>query len=248
MATIFTHLPLKTMRLSQAFGLDFRREDGKWFYKDMKDQAGNPLGLKGHDGWDLVCPSGSEVYAVSDGYVETEKSSGYGVTCRLFINTTADVQLEVVYGHLKEAVKTGPVKAGDLIALSDNTGNSTGNHLHLGIRMRVKEGSGWQVTNYANGFLGYMDPALFFPKTVFSLAVDRQYGLNEYTPGVPSWWEFQKTNAWFYKTQKRLMTTRERNAFRFGFYDIHTVLDPTRFWIWSTRTKPEAVKQGLLAK
>ena len=239
MAILFTRNPLERMKLIQPFGVNYLGGD---FYSKI----GIPSGR--HTGWDMSCLSGTPLYAVADGWCEAEKESGYGVNARLFIDTAPDVQLEVVYGHMQEVTKTGNVKAGDQIGLSDNTGYSTGAHLHWGIRTRVRQGSGWQVSNYDNGYFGYLDPALFFPKTVFELPVDRQYGNNEYTEGVPSWLKFQTTNAWFYWTFKRLMTTREMKAFRFGFHDLRTVLDPALFVVWSEWTKPEAIQRKLLKK
>lgn len=240
MAVIFTRTPLDRMELTQGFGREFTRPDGKPFYQS--------LGLKGHNGIDLACWSGTPVYAVADGWCEYESSNGYGNAAWLHVQTSADAQLQIVHGHLKEPGKTGSVKRGDVIAFSDNTGMSTGPHLHWGLRLRVRDGSGWSVLNYDNGYFGYMDPTAFLPKDTFAIPVDRQYGNNEYTPGVPSWLKFQETNWWFRKTQGRLMTTREMKAFRFGFWDLHTVLNKDKQTLWQTYTKPEAQKLGLIPK
>lgn len=83
-----------------------------------------------HTGIDLAMPMGTPLEAVMDGFVEmvgkAEKLGNY-VRIRLNDGTT------VTYGHLKEAlVKKGEsISGGDVIALSGNTGNSTGPHLHL---------------------------------------------------------------------------------------------------------------------
>lgn len=231
------------MKLLQPFGVDYVSDAAHPnFYAN--------IGLKkGHNGWDLSTSAlnGANVYAVYDGFCIEEKEPGYGVNARILIDVTPDIQLEVVYGHLEKVTKTGKVRAGELIALSDNTGYSTGPHLHFGVRMRVRTGSGFQVQNYDNGYFGYLDPVQFFPKDVFALPVDRRYGLTPYTPGVPSDLEFYKTNLWFWRTFKRLMTTQERNAFQFGFWDIRTVLDPAMYQIWSEMTKPEALKRNLVS-
>ena len=226
------------MRLTQPFGVNYLGGD---FYS----KVGIPSGL--HTGWDLSCVSGTPVYAVADGWCEVEKDSGYGVNARLFIEDYVDSQLEVVHAHLQEVIKTGEVKMGYQIAISDNTGYSTGPHLHWGIRKRIRSGSGWQVLNHDNGFFGYLDPAQFFPKSGFDLPVDRQYGLTVYTPGVPSeWYILVNARIPVWKQFRRLLTVREANALRFGFWDLRAVLEPAMFPIWSEITKMEAQKRGLV--
>lgn len=246
MAVIFTRNPLEKMKLVQGFGGDATGGalplpgGGNGGYAD--------LGLKGHNGWDLSTgPNGKKVFAVASGRVEKFVDSGYGVNARLLVPTSADVELECVYGHLQEVTKTGEVQAGEQIGLSDNTGISTGPHLHFGVRLRVRGPNGSsQVLDYHNGYFGYVDPHKFFPLGVFDLPVDKRYGNTPYTPGVPSDLEFYKTNVWFWKTFRRLMTTRERNAFQFGFWDLRTVLDSAMFDVWGYMSKPEAIKQGLV--
>src|SRR3972149_3051611 len=55
-----------------------------------------------------------------------------------------DGQFESIYGHFKQAlVSLGDVvEAGQLIGLADNTGNSSGAHLHLTLKKRG-DGSPW---------------------------------------------------------------------------------------------------------
>jgi murein DD-endopeptidase MepM/ murein hydrolase activator NlpD len=230
------------MVLTQPFGVDYLKNGGPGG-KSYAD-----IGLKdGHNGWDISCPSGTEVYACMDGeLLYTDNGTGYGRDVRI---RNKERGIEVVYGHLeKSLVPNGRVKEGDLIALSDNTGFSTGPHLHFGLRRIYyeKNGAGPYVLNYDNGYFGYVDPATYFPADLFALPVDRQYGLTNQTKGVPSEWEWQKTNIWFFTILKRLMTTRERNALRYGFWDVRTVLDPAMFPTWSEMTKPEAKKRGII--
>jgi murein DD-endopeptidase MepM/ murein hydrolase activator NlpD len=247
MALIFTHKPLETMKLVQGFGGDIT--GGALPIGDGKFGGYKELGLKGHNGFDLStgASNGKKVFAVHKGRVEMFKDSGYGVNARLIITVNADMELECVYGHLQEVTKTGEVQGGEQFAISDNTGISTGPHLHFGVRLRVRGPNGsTQVINYDNGYFGYVDPHQFFPLSVFNLPVDDQYGNTWQTPGVLSEWEWMKTNAWFYKTFMRLMTKQERNAFRYGFWDVRTVIDPAMFPIWSQMTKMEAQKQGIV--
>lgn len=75
----------------------------------------------------------SKVYAPADGYVVTASwASGYGN----FIMIKHSNNLYTCYGHLSSyKVKAGQtVKRGDVIAISGNTGVSSGPHLHWEVR------------------------------------------------------------------------------------------------------------------
>lgn len=94
----------------------------------------NPFGGRSsefHDGIDIACDYGSEVHATADGVItfagwdgaygrKVEIDHGYGI--------------KTFYGHnSKLLVNTGDrVKKGQVIALSGNSGRSTGPHLHYG--------------------------------------------------------------------------------------------------------------------
>jgi murein DD-endopeptidase MepM/ murein hydrolase activator NlpD len=221
--------PLEKMKLTQPFGVD-------WTGEDMYAK----LGMKGHNGWDLSCMTGTNIYAVMDGeMVYTEEPNGYGNDIRI-INKISG--LEVVYGHLKCAlVPNGIVAAGDLIATSDNTGLSTGPHLHIGVRKLKFTESGSQVLNYFNGYFGYLDPTEFFAPDVFALPVDRRYGLPEDARGYSDL-EWYKVAAWIWSVRKRLPSTQEKNALVWGRWDWRTVNDPAMFPLWSEMTKMKYLK------
>lgn len=236
---IFTRNPLDKMRLIQPFGVN---------YSDIPDFY-TKIGLKAHNGWDLSTDgvSGKPCYAVADGTViaEGDPSTGYGLNARLYVDNGVPYQLEVVYGHLQKVTKTGAVKIGDQIGECDNTGYSTGPHLHFGIRLVEWVNGNKQVLDYDNGYSGAVDPAQFFPKSVFDLPVDKKYG-NEGKPEVPSVLSFAPSFLYFLKTQKRGPTFQEYNALRFGFWDLRSVLDPAMYTVWTQYTKPEAVKLGIV--
>lgn len=91
----------------------------------------SPFGRGGdfHNGVDIKVPMASPVYAAGAGrVVEADTMAGYG----LRIVVAHDYGLETVYAHLKKVeVKPGqPVKRGQLIGLSGNSGRTTGAHLH----------------------------------------------------------------------------------------------------------------------
>lgn len=90
---------------------------------------------KWHKGIDYALPIGSEVKAAFDGVVRYSKYN-YGGYGELMILRHYN-GLETYYAHLsKRMFKSGDiVKAGEVIALSGNTGHSTGPHLHFEIRI-----------------------------------------------------------------------------------------------------------------
>ncbi|MFD4524473.1 peptidoglycan DD-metalloendopeptidase family protein [Streptomyces sp. NPDC058470] len=85
-----------------------------------------------HTGIDFPVPYGTTVMAATDGTVRTQWNSAYG---NMMIVTAMD-GTETWYCHLSSyQVASGTtVKAGDPIANSGNSGNSTGPHLHFEVR------------------------------------------------------------------------------------------------------------------
>ncbi|MFF4602067.1 peptidoglycan DD-metalloendopeptidase family protein [Streptomyces sp. NPDC001339] len=84
-----------------------------------------------HTGIDFPVSYGTPVLAATDGTVRTQWNTAYG---NMAIVTAPD-GTETWYCHLSSAkVRSGSVKAGDQIAYSGNSGNSTGPHLHFEVR------------------------------------------------------------------------------------------------------------------
>lgn len=175
--------PVKNLKLSLYPNGDVTQ----WFAENPKLYA--YMGLKGHNGIDIVRPYGEEMYAVEDGEVVSvkEEPTGYGMNVRILStrkNQNGNYNLWV-YGHnSKNLVKQGDkVIAGQPVALMGNTGfvvsgNTpfwkinpyAGTHLHIGLREVELTRSGWsydgsqikmQVINYENGFKGSIDPYPF---------------------------------------------------------------------------------------
>lgn len=90
-----------------------------------------------HTGLDISAKTGTPIKAISDGTVTSAKYSGsYGNLVKIDHGNG----VETWYAHTsKMYVKNGQkVKAGDTIAAVGSTGNSTGPHLHLEIRVNGK--------------------------------------------------------------------------------------------------------------
>lgn len=243
--------PLRVMRLTQPFGVD-------WTGVDLYRR----LGMAGHNGLDLRAAEGTDVFACFDGelYVDNEPPtnglpngyrSGYGINVRI---RSRELGLESIYGHLSETLRPhgGKVRAGDLVAKSGSTGISSGPHLHWGLREIAygAGGSGPTVLNAGNGFFGSIDPMPHLEPGTFDLPVDRGYGVRP----IMSDFQWYPTAAWFFgaiakvEGRRRLPTTREKKAFVYGAWDFRTVVDDAMFQVWSEMTKPEAIRRGIIRK
>jgi murein DD-endopeptidase MepM/ murein hydrolase activator NlpD len=87
-----------------------------------------------HQGIDIINDVGTSVYASADGVVNfTGRESGLGNT----ITLGHGYSTQTIYGHLsKILIREGQqVRRGQLIALSGNTGLSSGPHLHYEVRV-----------------------------------------------------------------------------------------------------------------
>ncbi|MFB7255274.1 M23 family metallopeptidase [Streptomyces nojiriensis] len=93
-------------------------------------QAGG-MWMSVHTGIDFPVSYGTPVMSATDGTVRTQYNSAYG---NMAIVTAPD-GTETWYCHLSSTkIRGGKVKAGDVIAYSGNSGNSTGPHLHFEVR------------------------------------------------------------------------------------------------------------------
>ncbi|MDT0444927.1 M23 family metallopeptidase [Streptomyces johnsoniae] len=98
-----------------------------------------------HSGQDFAVPVGTPVQAVHDGTVVKAggNGAGDGPAYGNAVVIKHDDDTFTQYAHLAEAdVKAGEkVEAGDEIATSGNTGNSSGPHLHFEVRTTADYGS-----------------------------------------------------------------------------------------------------------
>jgi len=113
-------------------------------------------GLNGHDGVDWACPNGTKLVSPVDGIVIAVKhdKGGYGTHVKIW---DKGQRACVLFGHMKSVnVRLWQsVKVGQLVGLSDNTGYSTGAHLHFGLCQT--NSFGFRI-NRNNGYLGWVNP------------------------------------------------------------------------------------------
>ena len=147
--------------------------DREWFYKQFSYDG---VPLRGHNGVDFGTPNGTDLLATFDGEVDTVgyEEKGFGNYVKL-----KHVWGDSIYGHMKSvSVKQGDTVAkGDKLGLSNNTGNSSGPHVHFGIRIYPnKRGDGWG---------GYCDPIPFMnPADVIIPDSIRSIGPTTPPPGM----------------------------------------------------------------
>jgi murein DD-endopeptidase MepM/ murein hydrolase activator NlpD len=128
------------------------------------------LGINGHNGIDVGVPTGTLVSAAHDGIVVFTGADGSGGETIILRTTEAydGVYYKTIYVHLKSG--TYKVKPGDVVttgqplAESNNTGWSSGPHLHFGLKPVARGENDWEWynTEQNNGFKGAIDPAPFF--------------------------------------------------------------------------------------
>ena len=103
------------------------------------------IGSTNHQGLDIGFPTGTKVLACESGAVT---SAGWNGGLGKCISIRHSNSLETVYGHLSKinVSKGQKVVRGQVIGEVGNTGNSTGPHLHLGVRLNgsyVNPEKGW---------------------------------------------------------------------------------------------------------
>jgi murein DD-endopeptidase MepM/ murein hydrolase activator NlpD len=108
-------------------------------------------GYPGHNGIDFGIPNGTPVLAAAKGTVDkvSFEDGGYGNFVKLK-HVDGSTTFYTYYAHLMQASVTASqsVEAGAVIGHSNNTGASTGPHLHFGLRSSDTSGA----------YKGYMDP------------------------------------------------------------------------------------------
>lgn len=131
------------------------------------------LGLKGHNGYDLAAPHGAPLYHSGDyeGWMKTEVDANGGVGVdiisneKLLTDNTGEAHyIKLRYWHLKSVVGHDGKKIvlGDLIGYVDNTGISSGDHVHFALKLCTQEG---RAINRDNGYYGSVDKTRYYQNT-----------------------------------------------------------------------------------
>lgn len=136
--------PVDSFRINQHFG--------------ENPQAYKPFKLPGHEGLDFFAPDGANIYAAADGVVYQAghpDNHPYGLHIRIR-HKNGSQTYHTVYAHLSRALVqvNQKVTAGEVIGLADNTGNSSGSHLHLTLKIDGQTTSGYPA--------GIVDPLPYF--------------------------------------------------------------------------------------
>ena len=97
-----------------------------------------------HSGLDIAAPTGTKIKAAASG---TVTYSGYKGTYGYLVIITHENGVQTYYAHCSKLYATvgQQVNQGDVIAAVGNTGNSTGPHLHLEVRVN---GVAYNPQNY----------------------------------------------------------------------------------------------------
>jgi len=147
--------PVKQNWVSQRFG-----ENRLPMYKEM--------GMKGHSGIDFVCKDKAPLYFDVD--IE-------GLVIQQHVDSKGGLGLDIVtrekngdlfkhrYWHLHSfnVVPGDVVESGDLIGWCDNTGRSTGTHLHRGLKpVYLDDNENYKNKEPNNGYFGAIDPMPYF--------------------------------------------------------------------------------------
>lgn len=141
-AFAFQKWPTTTKVITQVFGANPDK------YK--------PYGLPGHEGIDIAAPFGTPYFAVAPGVViwsSDQRRSGGASAYGYHVILDHGRGFTTLYAHAKREGRAAvgqALQAGDIVAVSGDTGNSYGPHLHLTLKEK-----GYKLTNWPPG---YRDP------------------------------------------------------------------------------------------
>ena len=153
---------------------DLNRCISQYFGENKLDWYKKTFGMLGHNGLDIWALRGEKIVASHDGIIteiSKDESAGIGVVIWDGLNL-----YKTIYWHLKTGsvrVELGQdVKTGNVLGLCNNTGWSTGDHLHFGLKKTNEQGT---TINRDNGFYGAIDPLSFFEETMDKELLDLIY-------------------------------------------------------------------------
>ena len=132
------------------------------------------FGISGHNGWDWSADIGDDVRWDTNKrgrVIETSVDGAGGLQTVVACEDNGKFYLNR-YIHSKEfKAKVGDIlESADLIASADNTGFSTGSHVHRDLKECDKD---YKVLNYGNGYHGAIDMTPFF-QNIYALDLKAQ--------------------------------------------------------------------------
>lgn len=183
--------PLKYISINQKFG-----QNANDFYRQS--------GMPGHNGIDFYALHGTPIYASHDGYAsyQVDGAGGHGVVV-ITDKEYEDVDgvssyWKTIFWHmvdfLREPQYKSPiadktnvfVKKGDVLGYANNTGLSTGSHLHYGLKP-VAKGEAWGTyfnLDQKNGYYGAVDPSPYLATKTKEVAFTKVIKLGDESKDV----------------------------------------------------------------
>lgn len=152
--------PIEPFELTQGFG-------NKLIINGVDIYA--KYGLAGHNGWDLRTkfpdtPQGRRVILsswLSKHYKTADEGAiGYGKYFEVIVKL--ENLWKLTYGHCQSIETFQEKKEMESMAISDTTGNSTGDHVHLTVKRGFMDGTAFKHYDQTNGFFGAVSPQIFF--------------------------------------------------------------------------------------
>ncbi len=155
--------PTVTRAYTQAYG-----DRQQTYYEASWDPVNQTYWLHGgHEGVDLQAAEGSPVLACLRGQASHgPPGTAYGKYVRIISNVPGVGQVTLLYGHLRDilAPDGGTVSAGEVIGLAGRTGQATGPHLHLGMRIAGLE---LRPTSHYLNARRYLEPVRGSPRVPY---------------------------------------------------------------------------------
>lgn len=160
------------MKLSSLFNFPYAytRLDGKGglvsqFFGERPEYYRAKYGVEGHNGIDLAVPDGTTLIAPAGMEImevgENHKTKGTYIIAMIVENE--EIYYMIRFLHLqKYLVKIGQIiSENEIIGTTNNSGNSSGPHLHIDIRKYQEIGVAKILLNANNGYAGFLDPLDF---------------------------------------------------------------------------------------
>lgn len=151
---------------------EFKFEAWPTEYRSINQYFGaNPqnyaqFGLPGHEGLDIMAPTGSRIFAVAAGRVSKVDTVAAKHPYGNYVHVEHADGYTTIYAHLESiSVSVGQqVSAGTEVGRADNTGNSFGSHLHLTLKKAGAKVGNWPAgivdpTPFILPLMGFKEPS-----------------------------------------------------------------------------------------